>query len=74
MLYVKCRQNINDPSVGEFELERLSGCPREHLEFQHWYLKAKVGSRNSKTGRSQSPWKASIAPIPNKLVKLPPSC
>jgi curved DNA-binding protein CbpA len=41
MLYVKRRQNINDPGIGEFELERLSGCPREHLEFHLWYLKAK---------------------------------
>jgi hypothetical protein len=23
------------------ELERLSDCPREHLEFHLWYLKAK---------------------------------
>ncbi|MGE9007757.1 DnaJ domain-containing protein [Leptospira interrogans] len=41
MLYVKRRQNINDPGIGEFELERLSVCPREHLEFHLWYLKAK---------------------------------
>jgi curved DNA-binding protein CbpA len=41
ILYVKRRQNINDPGIGEFELERLSGCPREHLEFHLWYLKAK---------------------------------
>ncbi|MBR1251469.1 J domain-containing protein [Bradyrhizobium sp. AUGA SZCCT0169] len=41
MLYVKRRQNINDPGIGEFELERLSGCPREHLEFHLWYLRAK---------------------------------
>lgn len=41
ILYVKRRQNINDPGIGDFELERLSDCPREHLEFHLWYLKAK---------------------------------
>jgi len=41
ILYVKRRQNIGDPGIGDYELERLSGCPREHLEFHLWYLKAK---------------------------------
>lgn len=41
ILYVKRRKNINDPGIGDHELERLSGCPREHLEFHLWYLKAK---------------------------------
>ena len=42
MLYVKRRQSINDdPGMVDFELERLLGCPREHLEFHLWYLKAK---------------------------------
>ena len=41
ILYVKRRQNVNDPGIGHYELERLSGCPREHLEFHLWYLKAK---------------------------------
>jgi len=41
ILYVKRRQDINDPGMGDYELERLSGCPREHLEFHLWYLKAK---------------------------------
>ncbi len=41
ILYVKRRQDINDPGIGDQELERLSGCPREHLEFHLWYLKAK---------------------------------
>ena len=41
ILYVKRRQNINDPGIGDMELERLSDCPREHLEFHLWYLKAK---------------------------------
>ncbi|OHV88276.1 J domain-containing protein [Mesorhizobium sp. ORS 3428] len=41
LLYVKRRQDVNHPGIGDSELERLSGCPREHLEFHLWYLKAK---------------------------------
>jgi curved DNA-binding protein CbpA len=41
VLYVKRRQDINDPGIGDSELERISGCPREHLEFHLWYLRAK---------------------------------
>ena len=41
ILYVKRRQNVNDPGIGHYELERLSGCPRDHLEFHLWYLNAK---------------------------------
>jgi curved DNA-binding protein CbpA len=41
LLYVKRRQDVNNPGIGDEELERMSGCPREHLEFQLWYLKAK---------------------------------
>ena len=29
------------PASAIYELERLSGCPREHLEFHLWYLKEK---------------------------------
>ncbi|MBZ9737591.1 MULTISPECIES: J domain-containing protein [unclassified Mesorhizobium] len=41
LLYVKRRQDVNNAGIGDVELERLSGCPREHLEFHLWYLKAK---------------------------------
>jgi curved DNA-binding protein CbpA len=41
ILYVKRRQDINNPGIGNVDLERLSGCPREHLEFHLWYLKEK---------------------------------
>ena len=51
ILYVKRRQDINDPGIGDSELERLSGCPREHLEFHLWYLKAKGWkSKDSENG------------------------
>ena len=41
ILYTKRRRNMQNPGVGNLELERLSGCPREHLEFHLWYLKEK---------------------------------
>jgi hypothetical protein len=36
---VKCRQNVREPGIGEVELERLSDCPADHLEFHLWHLK-----------------------------------
>jgi curved DNA-binding protein CbpA len=41
ILYVKRRQNVSDPGIGNLELERLLGCPAEHLGFHVWYLKEK---------------------------------
>jgi curved DNA-binding protein CbpA len=41
LLYVKRRQDVNNTGIGDTELERLADCPREHLEFHLWYLKAK---------------------------------
>lgn len=41
VLYVRRRQDVRNPGVPEFELERLFDCPIEHLEFHIWYLKAK---------------------------------
>jgi curved DNA-binding protein CbpA len=41
LLYMKRRRNIHNPGIGNLELERLSGCPHEHLEFHLWYLKEK---------------------------------
>ncbi len=41
VLYVKRRKNIRDPGIGDAELERLLGCPSEHLEFHLWYLREK---------------------------------
>lgn len=41
ILYVRRRQNIDNPGIGASDLERLLGCPREHLEFHLWYLKGK---------------------------------
>ncbi|RUW85313.1 J domain-containing protein [Mesorhizobium sp. M1E.F.Ca.ET.063.01.1.1] len=41
LLCARRRQDVNNPGIGDEEIERLSGCPREHLEFHLWYLKAK---------------------------------
>ena len=41
LFYVKRRRSMNNPGLGDLELERLSGCPREHLSFHLWYLKEK---------------------------------
>jgi curved DNA-binding protein CbpA len=50
ILYVKRRRNINNPGIGDYDLERLSGCPREHLEFHLWYLKQKGWIERTESG------------------------
>lgn len=41
LLYLRRRRNPREPGIGDAELERLSGCPSEHLEFHIWYLRHK---------------------------------
>jgi curved DNA-binding protein CbpA len=41
LLYFRRRRSPREPGIGDAELERLSGCPPEHLEFHIWYLKHK---------------------------------
>jgi curved DNA-binding protein CbpA len=50
LLYVRCRQNVREPGIGDIELERLCGCPAEHLEFHLWYLKEKGWIRRTENG------------------------
>ncbi|HET9159173.1 MAG TPA: J domain-containing protein [Caulobacteraceae bacterium] len=50
LLYHKRRMNTREPGVGDAELERLSGCPPEHLDFHVWYLKAKGWVRVGEDG------------------------
>ena len=50
LLYVKCRQNVRDPGIDNLELERLTRCPAEHLEFHLWYLREKGWIRRTETG------------------------
>lgn len=39
LLYVARRNNNLEPGVGTVELERILSTPRDHLEFQMWYLR-----------------------------------
>jgi curved DNA-binding protein CbpA len=41
LLYFRRRRNVKEPGMGDVELEHLSGCPPEHLDFHIWYLKQK---------------------------------
>jgi len=50
ILYAKRRQNSSDPGVGNYELERLLGCPTEHLQFHVWYLKEKGWVERTENG------------------------
>jgi curved DNA-binding protein CbpA len=50
ILYVKRRRDTKDPGIGSVDLERLSGCPSEHLEFHLWYLKEKGWIRRLENG------------------------
>src|ERR1043165_6741381 len=50
LLYVKRRTNIKEPGIGDAELERLSGCSPDHLEFHLWYLKEKGWIRRAEDG------------------------
>src|SRR6516164_4639695 len=50
VLYAKRRQNARDPGIGDFELERLLGCPAEHLEFHLWYQREKGWIARTETG------------------------
>ena len=50
VLYVKRRQNVRDPGIGDYELQLLLDCPPEHLEFHVWYLKEKGFVRRGENG------------------------
>jgi curved DNA-binding protein CbpA len=50
MLYFKRLHNIKEPGIGNVELERLLGCPAEHLDFHLWYLKGKAWIERTEAG------------------------
>jgi curved DNA-binding protein CbpA len=50
ILYARRRQDITNPGVGDLELERLLGCPAEHLDFHFWYLKEKGWIAKTESG------------------------
>lgn len=41
VMYIKRKRDIYNPGCGTMELERLTGCPREMLDFHLWYLREK---------------------------------
>jgi curved DNA-binding protein CbpA len=41
ILYARRRAEPGNPSLSPYELSQLTGQPREHLEFTHWYLSQK---------------------------------
>ena len=41
VLYTKRKRNPREPGLGPTELERLTGCPYELLDFHLWYLRDK---------------------------------
>ena len=41
VLYTKRKRDPREPGLGPLQLERLTGCPHEMLDFHLWYLKDK---------------------------------
>ena len=41
LLYIARRRDANAGGLGIVQLERMIGCPAEHLEFHVWYLREK---------------------------------
>lgn len=41
VLYTKRKREPREPGLGPIQLERLTGCPNELLEFHLWYLRDK---------------------------------
>jgi len=41
VLYTKRKRDPREPGVGGIQLERLTGCPHELLEFHLWYFRDK---------------------------------
>ena len=41
LLYVSRRRDVRNPGMGPVHLEKIRGCPQEHMGFRIWYLKQK---------------------------------
>lgn len=39
ILYTARRNDADQPGIGNVDLERMLGCPEEHMKFHIWYLK-----------------------------------
>lgn len=42
VLYAQRRRDVEQPGVGDVDLEQMLDCPREYLAFHIWYLKEKA--------------------------------
>ena len=51
LLYAARRQNPQQGGLGSVSLEKTLGCPREHLDFPLWYLKARGWIETLDTGQ-----------------------
>jgi curved DNA-binding protein CbpA len=51
LLYVARRRDPRRGGLGAVHLERLLGCPQEHLEFPLWYLKQRGAIETLDTGQ-----------------------
>src|SRR5262245_3028844 len=51
LLYAARRQDPHQAGLGSVSLEKTLGCPREHLEFPLWYLKARGWIERLDTGQ-----------------------
>jgi len=50
LLYTARRQDPSNPGIGTFELQRLLGCPENHMEFHVWYLREKGWIQRTESG------------------------
>jgi hypothetical protein len=51
LLYAARRQDVDQPGLGIYELERLLDCPPEHMKFHVWYLKEQGWIERLEDGR-----------------------
>ena len=50
LLYIARRRSAKDGGLGATTLEKMLGCPQEHLEFPLWYLKQRGWIERTETG------------------------
>jgi hypothetical protein len=50
LLYSARRNDPDRPGIGVVELERLLGCPEEHMKFHLWYLKENGWIQRTESG------------------------
>jgi curved DNA-binding protein CbpA len=74
ILCAKRRRDMDNPGIGNIELEHLLSCPRELLEFHLWYLKEKGWIRTLENGQlaitAEGVDRAQSEPPPKATLKL----